>query len=421
MVSLYLAAAMVVAQLSAAVPAAAQGNAAAPASDTTSQPADAVPAATAPANAPGNDKSTSVTSEATASADKAAAEKLAPAAPENKFSTVSLSGMISLQEVCAEIEKQTGNKVIDYRDRLQQKASNPRFKLEIKNAPFWQAVDALLDSTQMTVYHYSGKDGLAIIERPQDELPRRVRAIYVGPLRLEVTRLIEDRQPGLKKPGSLKINLAVAWEPRLAPVKLVQRLNQLQAVDDQGHVMRFEEDEATLEAPIEGGGTGVELLLPFEPPPREVKTIASLKGTLNLSLPGKIATFEFDKLDYLAQARAKPVEKTQDDATVIVDQVRKNNDLWEVLTRVRFSADGNNSADTSDNWILQNEAYLKGPEQKRVENAGFHTTARTNNELGITYQFELPAGVEDYTFVYKTPSSIHTLPVEYEIKNLQLP
>ncbi len=96
----------------------------------------------------------------------------ATAGTENVAATVSLSGMLTLQDVCTEIEKQTGNKIIDYRDHLHQKTTNPSFKLEIKDAPFWQAVDALLDATNMTVYRYSGKEGLAIVDRSADELPR---------------------------------------------------------------------------------------------------------------------------------------------------------------------------------------------------------------------------------------------------------
>jgi hypothetical protein len=358
--------------------------------------------------------------DATASDTTTVSASTPVSAPENAAATVSLSGMLTLEDVCTEIEKQTGNKIIDYRGHLQQKMTNPRFKLEIKNAPFWQAVDALLDSTHMTVYHYSGKDGLAIIDRPEDELPRRARGTYVGPLRFEVTRIVAERQPGLKQPGSLKLNLAIAWEPRLAPVAMVQPLNQLQAVLDNGQTLQFDGHEASLEAAIDGGGTGAELVFPFVPPPRSVSAISSLKGTVNVSLPGKVETFEFDKLTEASKPEFKPWEQSRDAVTVCLDRVRKNNDLWEVVTRVRFN-NAENSLESHRNWILQNEAYLTGPDHNRVENAGFHNTVQTNTELGIVYQFELPAGVEGYTFVYKTPSSIHVLPVTYELKNLPLP
>jgi hypothetical protein len=350
------------------------------------------------------------------------ADAAAPATPaaENGAATVSLSGMLTLQDVCGEIEKQTGNKIIDYRAHLHQQANNPRFKLDIKDAPFWQAVDALLDATNMTVYRYSGKDGLAIVDRNADELPRSGRAVYSGPLRLEVDRIVADRQPASKRQGSLKVNLAIAWEPRLAPVMIEQPVGQIQALDDQGKPLEFAVNEGTLQTAVNGGGTSVQLLFPFALPPRSVATISSLKGTLNISFPGQLEAFEFDHLPAATQPGFKPREQSKGAVTVFLDQVRKNNDLWEVVTRIRFGS----AAETpqpNHNWILQNEAYLEDSEHRRVENAGFHNSMQTNTELGIVYQFELPAGVEGYTFVYKTPTSMHVLPVTYELKNLQLP
>ncbi|HZZ27752.1 MAG TPA: hypothetical protein VFE46_07055 [Pirellulales bacterium] len=342
------------------------------------------------------------------------------AAAENVAATVSLSGLLTLDDVCAEIERQTGNKITDYRGHVSQNITNPQFKLEIKNAPFWQAVDALLDSTKMTVYHYSGKDGLAIVNRAGDELPRSGRATYVGPLRLEVTRIIAQRQPALKTSGLLQLNLAIAWEPRLEPLMIVQPLTQIQAIDDQGHALKFDREEATLEAPIEGGGTGVGLVFSFVPPPRSVNAIASLKGTLNVSLPGKVEAFEFDKLVDAAGPRVKPVEQKKGATAVSLDQVRKNNEIWEVLTRIRFD-EASSPSDAQHNWIFQNEVYLLGPDHNRIDHAGFHTTERTGNEIGVIYQFELPGGMEGCTFVYRSPTSLHLLPVEYELKNLQLP
>jgi hypothetical protein len=89
--------------------------------------------------------------------------------------------------------------------------------------------------------------------------------------------------------------------------------------------------------------------------------------------------------------------------------------------RVRF--DGAEAVSGSNRgWMLHDEAYIVGPDGKTIEKAGSDITQRTDNELGLDYQFELPeTGLEGCTFVYKTASSIRTVPVPYEIKNLSLP
>ena len=335
-------------------------------------------------------------------------------------SKVSLSGMMNLEEVAAEIEKQTGNKIIDYRKKFGQNVSNPQFKLEIKNAPFWQAMDAMLDSTNMSVYQYSGKEGLAIIDRPEDESPRTSRAAYTGPLRLEATKISAERHSASKKPGTLKVDLEVAWEPRLSPIAFSQSLKDLEAVDDEGQKLKIDVQDASLEAPAPGGGTAIEMLLPFVPPPRSAKAIASLKGTLTALLPGKVESFEFDQLDVAAKPQFQPLPQKKSGATVTLEQVRKNNEVWEVVIRLKFD-DAANALESHRGWALENEAYLIGPDKKKIENAGYHSTLRTENELGMAYQFELPGGIEGYTLVYKSPSSIHVLQLPYELKNLPLP
>jgi hypothetical protein len=358
-----------------------------------------------------------------AASDNTAGTKTAADRPaESAASTVSLSGMLALDEVCAEIEKQTGNRIIDYRQQLGQQSENPHFKLDVKNAPFWEAVDALLDSTKMTVHDYSGHDGLAIVNRGEDELPRRGRAAYVGPLRLEVERIVAERTPGLKTDHSLKLILAIAWEPRLTPLAITQRTAQLQAIDDQGHALPFADPQATLEAPVGvGGGPGAELVLQLNPPPRSVNAIASLKGTLNLALPGNMETFEFDQLTAAVQLDFKPIEQKKEVVTVRLDQIRKNNDVWEVLTHVSLD----NAAQTipfQQAGMTPNDAYILGPNHHRLDNAGYHFTRKTGNELGIVYQFDqLPENLTGYTFVYKGLSSVHLLPVDYELKNIPLP
>ena len=39
----------------------------------------------------------------------------------------------------------------------------------------------------------------------------------------------------------------------------------------------------------------------------------------------------------------------------------------------------------------------------------------------MAYKFVLPKGLKGYTFVYKTPTAIVSLPIDYELKDLDLP
>ena len=62
----------------------------------------------------------------------------------------------------------------------------------------------------------------------------------------------------------------------------------------------------------------MKLDLPLQLPPREVRQIASLKGKLLATIPGRIETFRFGKL-----ADAKNVQQRIAGVTVTLEQVRK--------------------------------------------------------------------------------------------------
>ncbi len=235
-----------------------------------------------------------------------------------------------------------------------------------------------------------------------------------------MTRLVGERRPGIEPGGTLKVNLEIDWEPRLEPITFLQPTKLLHAVDDQGRELHFEVADAAIEAPVQGG-TGVDLLLPFTAPPRDASSIALIKGTLTALVSGKVEDFEFDKLADAAKPGFKPLELKKDAAHVVLEQVRKNNDIWEVLVRVRFDAAAS-SMESHRGWIMQNEAFVVGPDKKPIEKAGSFISMRTDKEMGIGYQFELPeTGLDGCTFVYKSASSIRTLEVPYELKNLPLP
>ncbi|MCC7084691.1 MAG: hypothetical protein IT427_06760, partial [Pirellulales bacterium] len=244
-------------------------------------------------------------------------------------SAVSLAGSMRLSQALAAIEKQTGNKVVDYREQFGQQVTDPEVTTDFEKTPFWQALDTLLDRANMTTYNYAHDADLSLIAKSPEQLARAPRADYVGPLRLEVARVTAERVPGVKNSGSLKLALEIAWEPRLRPILFQQALASLKATDDRGHLVKPAQDEGELEAPAPQG-TAVQMELPFELPPRSAKSIHSLKGSLTALMPGKIETFEFGDLAAAAKPDSKPVEKRIAAATVTLDDVRRNHEVWEV-------------------------------------------------------------------------------------------
>ena len=105
---------------------------------------------------------------------------------------------------------------------------------------------------------------------------------------------------------------------------------------------------------------------------------------------------------------------------MLVDDVRKNNEIWEVHMRLKLDED-NHALESHRTWAFQNISYMEDKDGEKIDNAGLETTKQTPNEVGVAYMFELPEGVDGVSWVYETPAAIVELPVEYELKNIELP
>ena len=201
----------------------------------------------------------------------------------------------------------------------------------------------------------------------------------------------------------------------MTPIGLTQDLTAVRATDENGAAVDVDVQYGQLEVPVNPKATAVKFAVPFELPPRDVQRITRLSGKLDALVPGPVETFRFGKL-----AEAKEEKKQVASATVTLQRVRKNNDIWEVEVRVRFDEAGDALA-SHRGWIFSNEAYLEGPGGKRVENEGFETKMQTENEVGLAYFFYLEEPLEKYTFVYKTPVRIFSAQFKYEFEKLPLP
>ena len=62
-----------------------------------------------------------------------------------------------------------------------------------------------------------------------------------------------------------------------------------------------------------------------------------------------------------------------------------------------------------------------GGSWERISLGGYELYRRTENEAGIAYSYDLENGPEGLTLVYKAPALIMNLPVEFEIKDIELP
>jgi hypothetical protein len=209
--------------------------------------------------------------------------------------------------------------------------------------------------------------------------------------------------------------MEVAWEPRLRPIPLSQPVVDVEAKTDGGKKLSIEQPQAVLDVEVPGGTQAAEIILPFELPPRGAKRISVLRGKFQALVPGRQVQFRFDDL-----AKSAGKSQRRGGVQVTIDDVRKNNEIWEIHMRLSLD-EANHALESHRGWVFQNLSYLAGKDGEPIDNAGFETTRQTPNEVGIAYLFDLSEGIDGLTWVYETPAAIVELPVEYELKEIELP
>lgn len=328
-------------------------------------------------------------------------------------STVTLQGRMPLPKILAAITAQTGNKILWGFEEGQPAEEGPDLSVDFSKTPFWQALDTVLAQARLEAYLYSSEKAVAIAPLAPGQAGPGARASYSGPFRFLPTAVLAQRDLRWGS-SSLRVDIEIAWEPRLAPISLQQKMSEVEAFDEQGNRLVPQQVEADREIPVEPDRLAKEITLPFRLPPRSVRQLARLKGKLHVLVPGKTETFRFANL-----AEAKNIEQRSPGVTVTLEQVRRNKKIWEVYLGVRFNQTHGALA-SHRTWISANPAYLEGPDGKRVE-GNAEITRHTAAEIGVMYLFYIEEPIEKYTFVYQTPGIIFSQAFDYELRDIELP
>lgn len=327
-----------------------------------------------------------------------------------KASQVTLVGDFSLADALALLQEQSGNRVVGAQNR------DVKVKADFHNVSYWKALDSILDQAGLTINPYGGQENaLSVTARPDSQLPRVGRAVYNGLFRFEASQLDAVRDLRNPQVSGLRLSLEISWEPRMVPISISQPLNQIKAFDENGDPIGIDGRQAVINVPVQSGLSAVDLIIPLELPKRQVHKIASLQGTLTAMLPGRIEIFKFTDIE-----KAKDVQQQRAGVTVVLEQLRKNVDLFEVRILVRFDKAAN-ALESHRGWIYNNQVYLLDPQGKKIESLGIEATRQETNAVGLAFLFDLENGPANHQFIYHTPAAIIKLPVQYEIKNIDLP
>jgi hypothetical protein len=329
---------------------------------------------------------------------------------------------IPLGKALADLTRQTGIPVQDRRDLKME----PLLKLELKQVPFWRALDAIARQAGAGVSLYQPDGQVALIEPAPKALP----VSYDGIFRSTVKRLTLHHD--LESGGhSATVQIEIAWQPPFQPLFLeIRSYEAAFAADAKGRSLHARQ-RGTGQTAVQGRAALVDLSLPA--PDRSAPALAELKGNFTVIGSAKMLTVRFGRLAETAKTGKVQTHTSKEGITVTLRKLEVvDSDRWQADVELIYPRGGPQFESFQD-WLVNNRIYLekgKGKAQQRFEPgpADQQIKLRTSNRAIIRYYFVEEKGRTphlgspgDWSLVYQTPSRLLAVPGTFHFKTLALP
>lgn len=338
-----------------------------------------------------------------------------PAVPETKRVTLP-TDKVQLSKALASLTRQSGIRVEDRRG-----GDDPELKLDVQDAPFWQALDRIAEAGNARV-SISSRDGrIGLVKRTGGGAGQ---ISYSGPFRIALKRIATARD--FEGNTQTTATLEVCWEPALQPFLLETRPQDLVVKDEANKTLPVEAPGSSV-APVDGRiALQFEVALPSVP--RKDQRLGLIEGKLSAIGPSKMLQFTFDTLDQLDKAPAGgPVrKKTQEGISCHLSKLTLAPDRWTI--QVTLDAPTGARLESFQSWVVNNEMLLVDPNGKRqpLSSSDYVLESASDRRAVISYNFrdkgrQVRGKPEDWGVSYTTPASVIVRPISFRFKDVELP
>ncbi|WZO99077.1 hypothetical protein EP7_000670 [Isosphaeraceae bacterium EP7] len=335
-------------------------------------------------------------------------------------STVTLQGKgIRLSEALQRIQAQTGNPITDLREQMGAEATNPGLDLDLKDRPFFEAIDDVAAKAGLALNFFTGDGTLGLTAGAMPAAPDKARAssymINTGPFRVMLKQVgtLRDFQSGA---ATSNLQLEVGWEPRLRPMLLALKSEGIEVVDDLGKSVAADVQNMSTDVALRPDNPAAELNLNLAAPDRAAKMLAKLKVSASVTVPAGLRTFRFSKIE------APGVVQTQGDIAVTLDSFEVDEQVWKFHVDIKYP-DGGPAFESFRQGLFNNRLWLQKADGSRFEhNGGYSNLSADGGKLSFEYLFvDVPDKPGDYQLAYETPSKVIEIPLDFEFKDVPLP
>jgi hypothetical protein len=320
---------------------------------------------------------------------------------------------IRLSEAIQKLQAGTGNAITDLREAEGGEASNPSLDLDIVDKPFLAALDIVCKQAEITPNFFTGDGTIGLMPGAP---PARTPIVYTGPFRVAFKQFasVRDLQADT---ATASAQFDVAWEPRLRPMLLKLKADEIAAVDDRDKRVEAQVSRESTDIVLRPENPVAEINLSLKAPERAAKVLKSLKVKAEVTVPAGVRTFRFPTL-----AVAAPTTLKEGDIAVTLESTEVDEQVWKVNLALAYPGEGP-AFESYRQGLFNNRLWLqKADGQKFEHNGGFSNTSAGEGKLGFEYLFvDAPGKPADFGLVYETPSQVKAIPLEFEFRDISLP
>ncbi len=326
---------------------------------------------------------------------------------------------IRLTEAIKAFQTQSGNDITDLREANGEEVTNPAFDIDIADKCFFEALDILAEKAGVgyTPYTGDGTIGLKAGAMTQPGMPAMAKPllVYSGPFRIQFKEIaiVKDFTTST---GKATAQFEVLWEPRIRPMLLSIKNEDLKIVDDQGKAIVPQVDKESNETGLRAGNCAAEINLELVAPERSAKVLSSLKVKGDVTVPSGMKSFKFPNLG------ATNVVQKQGDISVTLESCEVDEQTWKVALYLAYP-EGGPAFESYRQGLFNNRPWLQKSDGSRFEhNGGMNDSGTGEGKIGFEFMFvDAPGKPADYMFVYETPAKVVPIPLEFEFKDVPLP
>lgn len=316
-----------------------------------------------------------------------------------------------LGEVPDAFPKQAGATVT-----IEPRAQKTKFNAAFKNEPFWTALQATADQTEMRLTLSNGGRKVELVPRGKS----RESAATSGAFRI-VTQQVTGRALLAEGITVHEVQLLVHWEPRVR----VYRIDTTPAISKIT-------DVPGSKLTAEGGGSRIlpsdatsEMRVKISGLTRDSEKLTALAGTFSATAADRMLTFEFE-----APGGKLPDRKSQGGVSAALKRVQKKDDSWEIAIEITYP-EGQPVFESFQGewWLRDNRLTLRAPNGKLFVIDDYEIPDRDNSpSLVVVHRFKEdpmkgPGNptAKGWKIVYETPSPLAEVKVPFELKDIPLP